>query len=84
MEKRKAMWRFSVEADQLPNGYHRVRVVSGRGRVIIREGYSPLWELIRILAKHESNIEDNGPLDQDDRPPILWPDARVPMRDDAD
>lgn len=49
-EKRVPLWRFTVDVDRLPDGRYRVEVRSRSGRVIVRNGYHPLWELIRILG----------------------------------
>ena len=44
------LWRFTVEADRLQSGKYVVTVRTRSGRVVVRNGYHPLWELIRILA----------------------------------
>ena len=46
------IWRFRVEADRISEDpvRHRVRLTTDSGAVYEREGWSPMYELIRILG----------------------------------
>ena len=52
------LWRFRCEADELPNGTYRVRLVSDTGIVRERVGYHPLWELIRMLGERGQESDE--------------------------
>lgn len=44
------LWRFHCKADQIDDTTYRVELVSDSGTRIVREGYNPLYELIRALG----------------------------------
>lgn len=50
-------WDFHVTASEISRGKWRVTLASASGRVVVREGWHPLWELVRGLSSQRSNVE---------------------------
>ena len=53
------LWDCHLQAWRLPDGSHRVRLTGKQtGEVREREGYNPLWELIRLIGQDRKGGDD--------------------------
>lgn len=52
------LWDFRVRAERLPSGLYRVSIEGSESGVrIVRDGFHPLWTLIRLIGSVPANAK---------------------------